>query len=252
MRFITSHQSIADIATFISFYLVPTFNLTLSSNKLVTFGGSYPGVLSAWARLRLPHLVHAAVASSAPVLAVADFVGYNNVVAHSFAYPLVGGSPACTANIAAAFVAIDAAFTGADSTRHAMATKLMSCTGLDGQNDTMWAASNYASIIMGIAQYNRDGPTGLNIRAVCATMTQPGIAPIDAFAQVVQKAQGTQCLDNAYADYVAQLSSTSVNKAAGGVGIRSWTWQTCVQFACELHKFGAKLQPEHAHLTFKK
>jgi len=231
MRFITSHQSIADIATFISFFLVPTYNLTLSSNKLVTFGGSYPGVLSAWARLRLPHLVHAAVSTSSPVRAVADFTGYNDVVAHSFAYPLVGGSPACTANIASAFVAMDAAFTGSDSARHAMATKLMSCTGLDGVNDTMWAASNYASVLMGIVQYNRDGPSGLNIRNVCATMTQAGVAPIDAFAQVVQKQQGTTCMDNSYADYVAQLSATTVDKASGGLGLRSWTWQTCAQFA---------------------
>ena len=231
MGFLSSHQAIADIASFITAWLVPTYNLTLSRNKIVTFGGSYPGVLSAWTRLRLPHLVHAAVSTSSPVESQVDFTGYNDVCARSFAYPLVGGSPACTANIAAAFAAIDAAFTGTADARHAMATKLMSCTGLDGANDTFWAASNYASLMMGIVQYNRDGPTGMNIRTVCETMTQAGVAPIDAFAQVVKSAQGSQCMDNSYADYLVQLRSTVADKGAGGLGLRQWTWQTCAQFA---------------------
>ena len=209
--------------------LIPTFNLT-SRNKIVTFGGSYPGALSAWTRLRLPHLVHTAVSTSSPVKAVVDFTGYNDVCAHSFAYPLVGGSPACTANIAAAFRAMDAAFQGSADERHAMATKLMSCTGLDAQNDTMWAASNYASLMMGLVQYNRDSPTGFNIRTACETMTQPGL-PIDNFAAVVKRSQGTQCMDNAYADYLTQLRNTKADKSAGGLGLRQWTWQTCAQFA---------------------
>ena len=231
MRFITSHQAIADIALFATAWLAPTYNLSFATNKLVTFGGSYPGVLSAWARLRLPHIVHTAVSTSSPVQSVVDYTLYNDVCARSFSYPLVGGSPACTANIASAFAAIDAAFTGSADARHAMATKLMSCTGLDAVNDTMWAASNYASLMMGIVQYNRDGGSGLNIRNVCATMTQAGVAPIDAFAQVVAKSQGSQCMDNAYADYLVQLRNTVVDKGAGGLGLRSWTWQTCAQFA---------------------
>ena len=47
-----------------------------SRNKWVTWGGSYPGMLAAWARLKYPHLFHAAVASSAPMTAELDFQGY--------------------------------------------------------------------------------------------------------------------------------------------------------------------------------
>ena len=39
-----------------------------------------------------PHLVHAAVASSAPVRAITNFEGYNEVVAASLASKIVGGS----------------------------------------------------------------------------------------------------------------------------------------------------------------
>jgi serine protease 16 len=228
MYYLSSHQAIADLAAFFTLYLKPTYNLTVK-NKVVTYGGSYPGALSAWARLRLPHIVHTALSTSSPVEASIDFTGYNAVVANSLSYPLVGGSSQCLQAMTQAFQAIDAAFTGSDAERHAMATKLMSCTPLDGVNDTMWAASNYASIIMGVVQYNIDGQN-LDIRTVCKTMTQPGVAPIDAFAQVVQLQQGTSCLDNSYEDYVAQLNNT-VAAPGGGLGLRQWTWQTCVEFA---------------------
>jgi hypothetical protein len=36
------HQAIGDIARFIKEYLYPTWKLT-AANKIVTFGGSYPG-----------------------------------------------------------------------------------------------------------------------------------------------------------------------------------------------------------------
>jgi hypothetical protein len=44
------------------------------------------GALSAWFRLKYPHLVHAAVASSAPVKAIVDFSDYLVVVNNSLAY----------------------------------------------------------------------------------------------------------------------------------------------------------------------
>ena len=229
MRFLSSHQALADIARFHADYLVPTFNLT-KANKLATFGGSYPGALSAWARLRLPHIVHAAISTSSPVQASFDDVSYNNVVSASLAYPLVGGSAACLSATSQAFQAIDAAFSGSAAQRHAMAAKLMSCTGLDGQNDTMWAASNYGGLVQGLVQYNLEG-SAFSIAQYCAALTQPGVAPIDGFAAVIKATQGSACVDNSYSDYLAQLRDTRVNRGAGGLGLRQWTWQCCTQFS---------------------
>ena len=227
MRYLSSHQALADIANFYDSYLAPTFSLT-RRNKVVTFGGSYPGALSAWARLRLPHIVHAAVSSSSPVQASFDDQSYNDQVAASLSYPLVGGSAACLAATTAAFAAMDAAFAGAPAQRSAMAAKLSSCTDLSaGVNDTMWAASNYGSFVQGLVQYNLEAG-GYNIASYCAAMTAPG-APIDNFAGVIKVSQGGQCLDNSYADYLAQLANTTADRSAGGLGLRAWTWQCCTQ-----------------------
>lgn len=45
---------------------------------MVAIGGSYAGSMAAWFRLKYPHLADMALASSAPMVAVADFKGQTN------------------------------------------------------------------------------------------------------------------------------------------------------------------------------
>lgn len=63
--------------------------------------GSYPGMLAGWARLKYPHLFHAAVSSSSPLLAQLDFPQYNEVMRDSLASEDdgVGGSEACASAV---------------------------------------------------------------------------------------------------------------------------------------------------------
>lgn len=96
LKYLSSEQGLADLATFRQF-IHGKYNLS-DSNKWISFGGSYPGSLSAWFRLKYPHLVHAAVSSSAPMLAVIDFPMYNVVVNNSLSLY----SPECPKQIAAA------------------------------------------------------------------------------------------------------------------------------------------------------
>lgn len=77
LKWLTPDQALADLAYFIE-YLIEKGEVQ-KGQKLAVFGGSYPGNLAAWARLKYPHLIHAAVASSAPVRAEEDYVGKGRV-----------------------------------------------------------------------------------------------------------------------------------------------------------------------------
>ncbi|CAE8614155.1 unnamed protein product [Polarella glacialis] len=95
LAYLSSSQAVADIATFVR-TLTAAHGLT-TRNKWVTWGGSYPGMLAAWSRLKHPELIHASVASSAPVSATLDMPEYFDKMADAYSINSsgVGGSPAC-------------------------------------------------------------------------------------------------------------------------------------------------------------
>lgn len=55
LRYLTSEQALADYANFISTLMAA--NPELARVPWVAFGGSYPGSLAAWIRLKYPHLI---------------------------------------------------------------------------------------------------------------------------------------------------------------------------------------------------
>ena len=55
LQYLSSEQALADLAAFRQAMQIK-FDLT-GANKWISFGGSYPGALSAWFRLKYPHLV---------------------------------------------------------------------------------------------------------------------------------------------------------------------------------------------------
>lgn len=71
--YLSSEQALADLAFFIE-AMQKEKNLP-DGTKWIVHGGSYPGSLAAWMRMRYPHLVHGAMSASGPLLAKVDFKG---------------------------------------------------------------------------------------------------------------------------------------------------------------------------------
>jgi serine protease 16 len=232
LSLLSSHQAIGDIARFLNGYVSPTFNITFPNTKVVTFGGSYPGALSAWARLRLPHLITVAVSTSSPVRASFDFTGYNAVVGTSLARTTIGGSAQCLANVRAAFTAMDSALEAGGKAASDVGKALNSCEDLSAADPltVMWAASNYAGIVQGLVQYNDEGG-GLDVRGLCTIMSNASNTPLENFADAVRASAGTACVENSYDAYIVAAGNTTADPSARGLGLRQWIYQSCAQYA---------------------
>ena len=61
----------------------------------MSFGGSHPGNLATWLKLKYPSSVAGTVGSSAPVQADYNFYRYAQVVGAALKYDLIGGSDQC-------------------------------------------------------------------------------------------------------------------------------------------------------------
>ncbi|KAL1354905.1 hypothetical protein HN51_006954 [Arachis hypogaea] len=86
LRYLSSKQALFDLAVFRQSYqesLNAKLNRTKEENPWFVFGVSYPGALSAWFRLKFPHLTCGSLASSAVVLAVYNFTEFDQQVGES-------------------------------------------------------------------------------------------------------------------------------------------------------------------------
>ncbi|CAI9110894.1 OLC1v1010991C1 [Oldenlandia corymbosa var. corymbosa] len=86
LSFLSSKQALSDLAAFRQYYqetLSAKFNRTAVENPWFVFGVSYSGALSAWFRLKFPHLTCGSLASSGVVLAVYNFTEFDQQIGES-------------------------------------------------------------------------------------------------------------------------------------------------------------------------
>ncbi|XLT10769.1 hypothetical protein HN51_056562 [Arachis hypogaea] len=86
LKYLSSKQALNDLAAFRQYYQ-DSLNVKLNRTKVESswffFGGSYSGALSAWFRLKYPHLTCGSLASSAVVQAVFDFTEFDQQIGES-------------------------------------------------------------------------------------------------------------------------------------------------------------------------
>ncbi|KAI1894055.1 hypothetical protein AGOR_G00130050 [Albula goreensis] len=231
LSYLSSQQALADLVAF-HHYIRDHYELT-HKNTWISFGGSYPGALSAWLRGKFPHLIYGAVASSAPVKAKLDFSGYNKVVGLSLMDEAVGGSEKCVNAVWEAFAAVEANLLGGNETR--LQKDFETCEPLDEEDQTELVES-LADIIMGTVQYNREGAP-LSIEKLCTILTnkseeyeqeEEAYDRLVKLVGVYQTAMEEPCLQASHEQNILDLNNTTVKRT--GFGERQWYYQTCTEF----------------------
>uniref|UniRef100_A0A0D6R0X7 Serine carboxypeptidase S28 family protein n=1 Tax=Araucaria cunninghamii TaxID=56994 RepID=A0A0D6R0X7_ARACU len=86
LRYLSSKQALFDLAAFRNYYqevMNRKQNVSSYENSWFVFGVSYSGALSAWFRLKFPHLTCGSLASSAVVLTVYNFTDFDKQIGES-------------------------------------------------------------------------------------------------------------------------------------------------------------------------
>lgn len=239
LRFLSSQQALEDLAAFLA-YASEKYNVRTTPRaeggpygRVIAFGGSYPGMLAAWARVKYPHVVHASVASSAPVRAEVDMRGYYDVVGAALREKDVGGSDACYDAVSEAFGrGLNEALKTPEG-RRGLEKRFNVCG--ERALDAFGGRDAFGEILRAVfpAQSNdpscaMDDETCFNIAKACDAMTSKEDT-LDALATYVARVFRGQCVPLESEAYMAMLASTTPDPT--GDGERQWTWQTCTEFA---------------------
>jgi pimeloyl-ACP methyl ester carboxylesterase len=118
---LTTEQALADAALFATAYqerINSEFN-TSTPNPWLVVGGSYPGAMSAWYRLKYPHLSVGALASSAVINAYVNMPEFDQQVAASAAL----SGQQCVSALQAATAQLEAQMPGVKGARRCRSSR---------------------------------------------------------------------------------------------------------------------------------
>jgi len=221
LRLLSADQALADFAVMID-YIRKTYHA--EDSKIVTFGGSYSGSLSAWMRQKYPNLVDIAYATSAPVQAQLDFPEYHEVITDSL-------GPTCAGRIKEAFVKIEKLI---KSDPEKLKKDFNACSPkMTTDLDEITFLESISDVVDGVVQYSGDNNAlgrMWNVSRMCNMIGTEGDAydSYVAYARFFMQSQGEDCMDNNYQDVVDKMRKT--DPADPDAASRSWIYQTCVEY----------------------
>ncbi|WP_454784847.1 S28 family serine protease [Legionella sp. WA2024007413] len=205
LRFLTTEAALDDLAYF-------QRRITNEKNwtgKWVAFGGSYPGSLSAYYRLKFPYLVVGALASSAPVMAKEDFVEYDAHVTQ------VAGSQ-CANQMRAAVSTVEASLS--DATKWNQMKALFDASAVEDPVDFLYLIADTGAAAV---QYG--------MRDEFCTSLSASPTPLQGYAEFAKKLY--KDMHVSAVEMTAQgAMSENPSDYKDGLGMRQWYYQSCKEY----------------------
>ncbi|XP_025192142.1 putative serine protease K12H4.7 [Melanaphis sacchari] len=255
LLFLNIEQALADLATFISTITNENEKLLLNA-KWVVFGGSYAGSLAAWARMKYPHLIYAAVSSSGALSAKIDYKEYYMTAQNALSdYNLK-----CASRIREATGMINDYLKTIEGAKY-IEKKFKTCTHIDINNkkDITQLFDNLAIPIALIIQFNKDNRyyenvdrSSISIVTLCNMMLDKSLGnELERYAdlhRLLRSVNNKECIVNKYQSIVNAFKETSWKKQFVKSGDRQWLYQTCTELGHFVtsneddHLFGKTIQ----------
>jgi len=223
LSWLSSKQALSDTANFIESHIQKTLNLT---GPVITFGGSYPGSLVAWARQIYPHLIKGSVSSSGPLLAKVNFFEYLEVVYEALERDVSEEGYQTNTALKTAFEDLE---TMMDENRLEEIEDLFDLCGPLDKNSREDVARFFgvlAGILMGAVQYDPHGYITIQIIHNFMNNENYG-STVERLAALNDYSNGEYCTWISYQEVLDLLSSVEYDDVDGD---RQWIYQTCTEF----------------------
>jgi len=208
LPFLSSRQALADVADVIIFL---QSTVTTNQSKFFTFGGSYSGALSAWFRLKYPHLTSGSLSSSGVVNAIFDFTAFDTQVYEAIGTP-------CSSYVQATTAAFENGVQNGDGGR------LRSLFGMDpasSNGDFFYMMADSAAMA---DQYGSKIP-------FCTYMMKANLSNpnslMETFANFTNSFWGKDFGGNCFYDTNCLKNTPSKWQPTS----RAWRWQKCSELA---------------------
>lgn len=205
LKTLSTDNAIADLANFQK-YLMRDFKW---QGKWIAFGGSYPGNLSAYYRLKHPELVVGAIASSAPVKAKSNFYEYDQHVASVI-------DANCLTNIQTAVSTAEAL--QQSPKQFELVKKNFAAEKIKDSNDFFYLMADIAAAA---TQY------GMH-QNFCSQLSQAD-SPLTGYANFARELYQQWGIDPV--QLTAQgAESIDADDYLAGFGMRQWLYQSCTEY----------------------
>ncbi|KAI9293222.1 peptidase S28 [Neoconidiobolus thromboides FSU 785] len=223
LKYLSADLAIKDLVYFAKNIKLPQSNSTRCQKekaKWIITGGSYPGNLAAWARLKYQDIFFGAIASSAPVEVRENYYEYDQIVQKSLAKN--GGKECLIYHIENFNIINEVLLKGSSQEKQALKDKF-SCSKVSDENFGIPLLFNLSIMI----QYNNNKIPG-NVGDYCKALKLNGtrIEKLDDFAKAFKKSLGNKTCE-LYTD-VTSLKDTK--KPLPQSFFRQWIYQSCFEF----------------------
>ena len=215
LNYLTIEQSLADLANFIQ---QMKYEYCISSNNcsVGVIGGSYPGALSAWFKLRFPHIADASWASSAPVYIHNNFTEYDMHCAET----IKNISEECYYSTKETFDYMEELIVDTPSRRN----ETMKLFGITNYTiDDVSFLYMIADVLASSVQF-RDSYKHLQGMCTNFTIQKEKDQRLNILATAISQILVTQS-QSIWDSYPLEPTDPSIN--ATTKDLRAWTWMTC-------------------------